>query len=220
LPGSTVSGVNSWTVTLTAYEASGNTQECAFTVNTIDNTPPVLICPGNQVANATTPSGAMVSYPAAKASDNCDSMSVTFHYSQNSGTLFAIGDTTVTVTAADPSGNAASPCAFNVHVKGALEQINDLITKVNSLTAVNAATRNALVVKLQAALSAAKSGRTATACECMTDFINLAKAQKDKKLVPATVADDLIADATRIKAVLGFPLNKRSSNTQFGQRKP
>jgi hypothetical protein len=39
----------------------------------------------------------------------------------------------------------------------------------------------------------------------MTDFISLVKAQKEKKLISASAADDLIADGTRIKAVLACP---------------
>jgi hypothetical protein len=46
------------------------------------------------------------------------------------------------------------------------------------------------------------SGNTATACEEMTDFINLTKAQKGQT-IPGAVTDELIAAATGIKAVLG-----------------
>jgi hypothetical protein len=68
---------------------------------------------------------------------------------------------------------------------------------------VAAATKNSLVVKLQAALTTLNSGKQPTACSALTDFVSLPKAQKDKKLIPASLADSLVADATRIKAVVG-----------------
>src|SRR5262249_20872517 len=152
--------------------------------------------PPPQVVNATGPVGATVTF-AATATDNCGA--VTLGYSKNSGATFPIGDTTVTVTARDASNNRAD-CSFNVHVKGAAEQVGALIAKVNGLPNVAAATKNALAVKLQAALTAINAGKQQAACSALTDFISLAKAQKDKKLIPATVADSLVLDATRIKA--------------------
>jgi hypothetical protein len=168
-----------------------------------DNTPPVLTCPGNQVANATTPKGAMVSYPAAKAADNCGSGAVTILYLQNSGTLFGLGDTTVTVTAVDPSGNPATPCTFNVHVKGAVEQINDLIAKINALPGVKGLDKTAFLAKLQAALAGLMTNPKISACGSMQDFINLVQAQTSKKLISADTGASLITDAKRIRTVIG-----------------
>jgi hypothetical protein len=167
-----------------------------------DTTPPSLVCPSNQTVNATGPTGVVTNY-LATASDDC--VVVTYAIAGTPITWpyrFPIGDTTVNVTATDAATNVTT-CSFKVHIEGAVEQISDLITQVDSLLNVNAATRKALIVKLQDALSAAKAGKTAGACGSLTDFISLAKAQKDKKLVPGTIADNLIANATRIKAVLG-----------------
>ena len=176
--------------------------DCHTTVTiNADAEPPNVACPPNQSVNATSLAGALVNYPAAVVTDNCHAIA---NYSKESGTLFAVGDTTVMVTATDGAGNQ-STCTFSVHVKGANEQINDLIAKVNGLAGVKDATKNALVVKLLAALAAAAKGDTATECARMADFISLAKAQKEKKLIPASAADSVIADATRIKAVLGCP---------------
>src|SRR5262245_1666091 len=99
----------------------------------------------------------------------------------------------------------SNACSFNVHVKGAVEKINDLIAKANTLTQIKAATGRHLLVKLEAALKAADSGHTATACHEMTDFIHATSDHKDKQSVPASIADDLIANGAYIKVVLGCP---------------
>lgn len=90
-------------------------------------------------------------------------------------------------------------------VKGAAEQITDLIALVNSLPNVKAATKNALVVKLNAGLTVLGKANTAAACSSLKDFINLASAQAGKKELTAAQAKLLIAEATRIRAVLGCP---------------
>ena len=130
---------------------------------------------------------------------------MTINYSKNTGTLFSIGDTTVTVNAADASGNRATSCSFKVHVKGAVEQINDLIGKVNDIAGTKSPNKTALIAKLQAALAALAKNDSATACARMQDFINLVKAQKDKKVIKASDADALTADGLRIRSVIGCP---------------
>ncbi len=75
-------------VTLTVTDSHGASSHCQAIVTVIDATPPVLTCPPNQIVNATTPTGATVTYPAATAVDNCGQATIT--YSQKSGTLFAI----------------------------------------------------------------------------------------------------------------------------------
>jgi hypothetical protein len=200
----TLSETGQHEVTLTVTDCHGASNSCTATVTVVDNLPPSLSCPGNQAFNATAPNGATVNYSAATASDNCGG-SVTITYSKNTGTLFPIGDTTVTVNAADASGNRATSCSFKVHVKGAVEQINDLIGKVNDIAGTKSPNKTALIAKLQAALAALAKNDSATACARMQDFINLVKAQKDKKVIKASDADALTADALRIRLVIGCP---------------
>jgi hypothetical protein len=70
----------------------------------VDNIPPSLTVPSNKTANATVVDcGAIVNF-AATATDN-SGLPVTITYSQNPGTVFAAGTTTVTVTATDASDN-------------------------------------------------------------------------------------------------------------------
>jgi len=191
------------TVTITASDGNNSTT-CQAKVTVVEKTPPSLSCPGNQTFNATAPNGATVNYSAATASDNCGG-SVTITYSKNTGTLFPIGDTTVTVNAADASGNRATSCSFKVHVKGAVEQINDLIVRVNDIAGTKSPNKTALIAKLQAALAALAKNDSATACARMQDFINLVKAQKDKKVIKASDADALTADGLRIRLGIGCP---------------
>ncbi|WP_225411387.1 ELWxxDGT repeat protein [Stigmatella hybrida] len=79
-----------------------------------DTTPPTLTCPEPLTTEAVGPQGATVEYPPASATDDLPG-SPTVSYSHPSGGLFPLGVTTVTVTATDEAGNAAS-CAFDVTV--------------------------------------------------------------------------------------------------------
>jgi hypothetical protein len=108
------------TVTSVTFSASDlatplNTAGASFTVTVQDTTAPVLSgVPANITAEATGASGATVTYAAASASDAADA-SPTITYSHASGATFPIGTTTVTVTATDDTGNAAT-ATFTVSV--------------------------------------------------------------------------------------------------------
>jgi MYXO-CTERM domain-containing protein len=103
------------TVTASASDAAGNSTTCTFKVTVRDSTPPVLLCPANVTAEATSPSGATVTYPLATVSDAVTA-SPTVAYSKASGTAFPLGGTAVKVTAVDNSGNS-STCSFAVTVQ-------------------------------------------------------------------------------------------------------
>jgi hypothetical protein len=116
-----------------------------------------------------------------------------------SGSTFAIGDTTVTCTATDTDGDLNSPVkkTFNVHVKGAAEQLADL---ANAVKGVGPGTSLAdKVASIQADLAA---NDTKDACGTLNAFINEVKAQSGKK-IPAGTAASLIASAQQIEAVIG-----------------
>ncbi|MFB0958670.1 MAG: HYR domain-containing protein [Clostridiaceae bacterium] len=103
------------TVDLTATDAAGNKAAAAFTVTVVDTTPPELTVPGNITVNAVSSAGALVQYDPATAFDLVD-QDVEITYSQNSGTWFPLGTTTVVVTAKDDYGNTATG-SFTVTVK-------------------------------------------------------------------------------------------------------
>ena len=117
-----------------------------------------------------------------------------------SGSVFPIGDTVVNCTAADASANHAS-CAFNIHIKGAAEQTADLIAAVNKLK-ISAGLKNALLSQLTSALAMLQSNNLAAACGSLQSFINSVASQKGKMISPSD-ADQLIAAAKQIEAVIG-----------------
>jgi hypothetical protein len=164
----------------------------------VDTTPPSITCPADIVANATSPAGAVVSF-APTASDNCSLASVTCAPPTDS--TFAIGATTVTCLATDGVGLMNS-CTFAIYVKGAVEQLNDLITYVQSLP-IDTGVKNSLLVKLQDGLNAVNANNKSKACGKLQDFINEANAQAAKRKIDEYSANYLIGEAARIRDVLG-----------------
>jgi len=99
--------------TWTATDACGNATTSSQTITVVDNTAPVITCPGDITVNNTAGQcGANVSFTAT-GTDNCGSPVIT--YSHNPGSFFAVGTTLVTATATDACGNTAE-CSFNVIV--------------------------------------------------------------------------------------------------------
>jgi HYR domain-containing protein len=190
--------VGSTTVSSYAKSASGpQSDPCTFTVTVQDTENPAITCPAPMVVAATSPQGVAVSFTPS-ATDNCSVATLTS--SPPSGSVFPIGTTTVNDEATDPSGNRSS-CSFTIHVKGAAEQTADLITAVKNL-ATKTGIRNALLVKLNAALKNIQRNNTGAACGELQAFINLADAQRGKAITVGD-ADSLIAASTQIRAVIG-----------------
>ncbi|HKI91384.1 MAG TPA: HYR domain-containing protein, partial [Gaiellaceae bacterium] len=163
----------------------------------VDTTPPALSgLPAGLTADATGPDGAAVSYAAPTATDLVDG-SVPVDCSPASGSTFAIGDTTVTCTATDAHGNAAS-AAFSVHVRGAGEQLADLLAYVTGI-----GPGKSLAAKVLAAQRALARGDAATAVSDLDALDAETSAQDGKKLTGAQAAA-IEAAVARIGAVLGF----------------
>lgn len=103
------------TTTVTCNAAAGPT--CTFTVTVIDSQPPVITCPPNvtTVTPLTCPAttGTVVDFPEPIASDNCPE--VIAICSPPSGSIIAVGTTTVSCTATDATGNTAT-CSFTLTV--------------------------------------------------------------------------------------------------------
>ena len=93
------------TVTCTAADAAGNVASSSFTVKVADTSGPLLSLPSPIVAEATGPDGAVVPF-APSASDAVDG-AVPVSCSPSSGSLFALGLTSVACTASDAHANAS-----------------------------------------------------------------------------------------------------------------
>jgi hypothetical protein len=101
-------------VTWTVTDSVGDTASCQQKVTVKDKEPPIVSCPSDiSVNTAPGTCSAVVTYNPT-ATDNCAGVQVTA--SPVSGSTFAVGTTTVMVTATDASGNTAT-CSFKVIVK-------------------------------------------------------------------------------------------------------
>jgi len=195
-PSGSIFDVGTTDVSSNAHSAEGDSPACLIKVTVKDVEGPKIACPAPMTVDATGPLGVTVAFTPA-ATDNC---SATVSSAPASGSVFAIGTTPVTSTAQDPSGNQSS-CNFTVHVKGAAEQLADLVALVTNL-ATKPGTKNALLVKLNAALAQVASANNGAVCGPLAAFIDLVNAQRDKDIAISD-ADALIAKATQIRAVAG-----------------
>lgn len=103
------------TVTCTATDNCTNRTTCTFTVTVArDTQPPSMDCPPDMNVTACASTGAIVNYPTPTATDNAD-FSVSVVCSPASGSVFPLGNTTVTCTATDNCTNKTT-CTFVVRV--------------------------------------------------------------------------------------------------------
>lgn len=103
------------TVTCNATDTHGNAATpTTFTVTVQDTTSPTLSLPADIIIEATGPSGAVVTFTAS-SSDIVDG-SVPVNCTPASGSIFALGTTTVNCSAADSHGNTAND-SFTVTVQ-------------------------------------------------------------------------------------------------------
>ena len=120
VPGTVLSGVGTvQTITLTASDASGNTDVCSFDITLKDQeAPSIATCPADQdIILSVSCNYVLADFTgSAVASDNCGSVTIT--QSPLAGTvLTGVGSVhEVTITATDGSGNSSS-CTFDVTLK-------------------------------------------------------------------------------------------------------
>lgn len=100
-------GFGTTTVSCSSTDAHENTGHASFTVTVRDTTPPALATHGDETAEATGPTGAVVSYTKPAASDVA-STTVQVDCIPESGTTFGLGSTTVNCTATDEHENQST----------------------------------------------------------------------------------------------------------------
>ena len=110
-------------VRYTATDASGNRRRCRFNVTIVDTTPPTVTCPADQTIECVSPAGAPAIFGGV-VTDICD-QDPSMTYSHPSGTVFAPGTTTVTMTGTDTSGNS-STCTFDITVQDTTPPLIDV----------------------------------------------------------------------------------------------
>ena len=176
---------------------SRNVKGATFFLGDNDNVPPVFTQPANIVANATMPTGAVVNY-TVQATDNVGVVSLVC--TPASGSVFSISTSVVQCTANDAAGNLAQ-ASFSVRIKGAPEQIIDLVELAKGMT-LPPLLKTKLLEALQTAL--ANPRNKPLACGALSAFIQFVQSQP-VHVISAVKKDQMITDATRIKAVLGCP---------------
>ncbi len=193
----------SYSITYSASNGS-QTSSAVRTVIVVDTMPPGITCPANvsgtAVLGATT---LLMNYAPPSASDSCSA--VTVGCSQPSGSLFPIGNTTVTCTATDTSHNSAS-CLFTVTVltpAGAMQQV---ISGVDTLVAqgvLNQGQGQALDNKLQAALQSLNQGDIKLTCNDLAVFINQVNGFVRAGKLTAAEGQRMIDSAVNIMRLIG-----------------
>lgn len=175
-------------------DAAGNTSAASnvVTVN-IDKTAPTLnpvISPNPIPLNgvATVTSGAADAL-SGLASQGCGALDTS-----------SAGAKSVNCTATDNAGNTNS-VNVGYTVLTPAEQINDLITAINSFN-LNGGTANSLTSKLDNAAKSLGKNNTNAACGQVDAFINQVNALSGNKLTAAQAAE-LLASANQLKASIG-----------------
>ena len=104
------------TVTYSYTDAAGNTSLCSFTVEVLDEEAPVIECiEVFEVGTDYGVCGANVNFPLPAAFDNCPGVTVEVTGAMQPGDFFETGETVVSFTATDASGNTAE-CSYTVIV--------------------------------------------------------------------------------------------------------
>ncbi|HEY0661424.1 MAG TPA: HYR domain-containing protein, partial [Lysobacter sp.] len=150
------------TVTCNASDAANNAAAATtFEVTVVDTTPPTIDPHGDVgPVEATGPDGAAVGYVSPATHDFVDGDGFAT-CAPVSGTTFALGNTTVTCTAADDAGNAASAISFIVQVR---DTVAPVIASHANITAEATSAAGAVVSYTSPATADAVDGPGVATC--------------------------------------------------------
>jgi outer membrane protein assembly factor BamB len=156
-----------------------------------------LAQPPSITTDATSPHGAIVTFPLPTPSDPDDPTLPTPTCTPPSRSTFPIGTTTVTCSVTDPDDTPSTVTkTFTISVKGAAAQLTDLAQTVKGV-----GPGTSLADKVQAAEDDLAAGHITATCGTLSAFVNEVDAQSGKS-IPSTKAAALIASAQRIQNVL------------------
>jgi hypothetical protein len=162
-----------------------------------DTTPPSITCP----ANVTVASGQAVNLGTPTVSDLVDPNPTV---SNNAPASYPVGTTTVTWTARDAAGNAAT-CTQTVTVTAnALAQLNGLINTVMGLP-VPAVVKVVLKAPLLVAKVALERNQPQVACGSLRVFERIVRELRQANKLTAAHATQLTSASQGIRALLGCP---------------
>jgi hypothetical protein len=113
--------------------------------------------------------------------------------------VFPIGDTTVTCTATDASGNSSTG-GFVIHVFSVSELLRQNQSYLIEL-GIEATLRRSLTAQLETAAQAADAGNDADTCTAIADYQSHVRAQSGKKLTPDT-AEAIIVNTDGIRTIV------------------
>ncbi len=145
----------------------------------------------------------MISSAQRRASDGADPHPVV-SCAPATGSRFAIGTSTVRCTATDHVGNADHG-SFTVTVRGAKEQLDRLLQDVIAATKLPPAVKTQLLTQLRSALAPfdpSKPAQRKATCNVLAVFTAAVRLLSDHGVPPAQ-ATQWIADANRLRAVIG-----------------
>jgi len=172
----------SYTVTYSATDAAGNTASASRLVVVTDRTAPVFGPAVNVIAEATSAVGAVVTYAMPSAADTIDA-SLAITCVQPPGSLFPLGTSTVSCSAADDSGNVATT-ALTVTVR---DSVAPVLTVPGNITGVVATSAAGAVVTYAA---------TATDAVDLAPIVTCSPASGAVFAVGTTTVSCVAADAT------------------------
>jgi uncharacterized repeat protein (TIGR01451 family) len=202
VPAGNVFPVGTTTVTYRATDRSGNFAEDTQVVTVVDNTPPAISCPASITLEPTCPTGAKATWTAPVGTDNCPGATTQQTAGGASGSVFAIGTTTVTYAVTDAHGNGPVSCSFTVTVLTPQAVVQNLINAVNA-SSLTGTQKNGLLSKLNAALSAINSGQTNVACNKLSEFVNSVSVLINNGSLSAATGNAWISSANHVRNTIG-----------------
>jgi Tol biopolymer transport system component len=185
-------------VTCTATDSDGLSSTASFVVTFVDTTAPVMQL--RQITAApTSPDGTRMGWDT-HPTDNADWYpTVVCQPEPFSDFVFPIGDTTVTCTATDDSGNSSTG-SFVVHVLSVAELLRQAQAYLVEI-GVEPSLRRSLTAELEAAARAADKGDDAETCSAIGVYQDHVRAQSGKKL-SVDIAASLVAQAEFIRTIV------------------
>jgi uncharacterized repeat protein (TIGR01451 family) len=194
--------VGSTIITWTATDDANNQSSCTQTITVNDTELPTISCPVSFTLEPTCPTGAVGTYTTPVGADNCPGAVTTRTAGLASGSVFPIGNTTVTYSVTDAHGNGPVSCSFTVTVLTPQAVLNNLIAAVNA-SSLTGTQKNGLLAKLNAALNAINNGQTNIACNKLSEFVNNVASLISHGDLTAAQGNAWISSANHVRNTIG-----------------